>query len=496
MDPLGTITKYYPFVDSGTRAVLQSTMDGAPSFGQFVQRLSEIVKGQEGLTVLAHIAAVLARLEANRRISNGIEEMYGTEPIVKPWTAFSNRQDARYPDVLSQAINELMNMEAEPWIRMELYLLHARNFVYRPESTDSLDAAKGLLEQHPELECFAPQLLMTQSTQIRHEGDLKEAFVLVEQGLELARKHGDTYFECSLLLDKASMFRSNLQEAMELTEYVYETVERLGITSLLADTLVRMGFTAYRLGEYDLAVKSLIEAIEVYESLGESRTHYPSDISEIYSDLGNGENALEWARYALTMEPRYPGGLADHICPHVAYARASILQGQMKDALLHIEKARDIAHRSGLDRQLAQYYVAAGEYEIAVGNTLYGMQMVEDAFDIFSELGASSVTQCLLILTSAEIDLVSPSSGAGTTDSGLWMLRLEDHARKNNLTGIMMQHALLKARLQRKLGMLDQSRETLQAALELCDSPRVKSLRSRIIDIIESSTQSKDRASS
>jgi tetratricopeptide (TPR) repeat protein len=449
MEPLGTITKYYHFVDLETKSILQSTMEEVHTFNEFVQRISEIVTSQKGLTTLAHIAAVLAYLEGDRKISSSIEEQYENEPLVKPWMPLSNRKAAQYPDLLSEAINQLMNTEPPLWILMELYILHARNFIYTPESTDSLIAARDLIEQHPELECFSPQILMAESILIRHEGDLKRTFKIVEMGIESARKYNDIYFESSLLLDKASMFTSNLHEAIEITERVYKTVKNLGMTKLVADTLVRMGFTAYRLGEYDLALKALVEAISVNESLGHSRTHYPSDISQIYSDLGDGEQALEWAQHALSIEPRYPGGLSDHICPHVASARALILLGRMTAALHHVEKARDIAHQSGLDRQLAQYYLAAGEYEIASGNIRAGMQMVEDALDIFSKFASSSVSQCLLILTKAEIDLLSPSVKTETTDSGLWMLRLESHARKNNLTGILMQHALLKAKMQK-----------------------------------------------
>ena len=156
------------------------------------------------------------------------------------------------------------------------------------------------------------------------------------------------------------------------------------------------------------------------------------------------------------------------------------------------EKARDIAHQSGLDRQLAQYYFVAGQYEIAIGNIPSGMQMVEDALDIFDKLGSSLVTQCLLVLTSAEIDLLPQSTKTETTDSGLWMLRLENHARKNNLTGILMQHAMLKAKLQRELGLVKQSRETLQGALEISDSSSVRTLRNQITDNIQQLARTPD----
>ena len=43
MEPIGTITQYFPFIDEETRNVLESTMTEASDYYEFVQRLRDFV---------------------------------------------------------------------------------------------------------------------------------------------------------------------------------------------------------------------------------------------------------------------------------------------------------------------------------------------------------------------------------------------------------------------------------------------------------------------
>ena len=61
------------------------------------------------------------------------------------------------------------------------------------------------------------------------------------------------------------------------------------------------------------------------------------------------------------------------------------------------------------------------------------------------------------------------------------MSRLEHESRKAGLVGLRLQHALLKADFQTKLGMNDVAMETLEKALSSSDSPGVSTLRKRIV---------------
>jgi len=58
--PMGTITKYYPFIDEETKSILNSLMDESSSYYDFVQRLCEVVLEKEVPVNLAYLAAVQA----------------------------------------------------------------------------------------------------------------------------------------------------------------------------------------------------------------------------------------------------------------------------------------------------------------------------------------------------------------------------------------------------------------------------------------------------
>ena len=47
MKPMGTITKYYPFIDEESRSILDSLMEESSSYNDFVLRLSEVVLENE-----------------------------------------------------------------------------------------------------------------------------------------------------------------------------------------------------------------------------------------------------------------------------------------------------------------------------------------------------------------------------------------------------------------------------------------------------------------
>ena len=60
VEPLGTITKYYKFIDEETKTILDSLMDESSSYFDFVRRLCDVVLENEVPVNLAYIAAVQA----------------------------------------------------------------------------------------------------------------------------------------------------------------------------------------------------------------------------------------------------------------------------------------------------------------------------------------------------------------------------------------------------------------------------------------------------
>ncbi|MHA2114543.1 MAG: hypothetical protein ACXABM_03525, partial [Candidatus Thorarchaeota archaeon] len=128
MKPMGTITKYYPFIDEETKSTLNSLMDESSSYYDFVLKLSDVVLTNDVPINLAYLAAVHAwwtRTEENMKL---IQDKYRDAPCVKPW-AYGHRSaekdQAEYHDAVVEAIDKAMETTLDDWMMTELHLLHA-----------------------------------------------------------------------------------------------------------------------------------------------------------------------------------------------------------------------------------------------------------------------------------------------------------------------------------------------------------------------------------
>ncbi len=278
---------------------------------------------------------------------------------------------------------------------------------------------------------------------------------------------------------------------MELVEKAHRLSKELGIKRLTANILSNLAVLSWTRGEYDLAIRSNSRALALFQGQGglsdpyADLGHIPIWLSVIYGDLGNKMQSFEWAESALESEYEGgPGGLEEHACPHFAMANALIHLGRLKEASVHLEKTQRISLKSGLELQLARHYYYTGLYEIATDNFPTGVQTIEEALKIFERTRRQyEVNRCLLALTRTEIELFKiESQEMDPMDSGPWMIRLEREAREKNLPGILIQHALLKAQFQEKLGQKEAARDTLMDALDISDSPGVRTLRNMVME--------------
>jgi len=204
----------------------------------------------------------------------------------------------------------------------------------------------------------------------------------------------------------------------------------------------------------------------------------------IYSDIGDGKEALNWASmYDYPEGKGGPSGLSVHGCPDTTFARALLLLNRTSEASKHIDSLKEKAFKSGWEPWLADFYFVSGQYEIAMGEIANGMELIQRALEIYERLDIqTSINRALIALTKAEILGYKPDDKTpDPRDSGTWMTKLEKEAIEKRLTGVLMQLALLKAEFRKKLNQIEAARETLEAALEISDQPSVKTLREQIV---------------
>ncbi|MFW9968086.1 MAG: tetratricopeptide repeat protein [Candidatus Thorarchaeota archaeon] len=487
MKPLGTITKYYPFLDSETRDALEALREESENFNDFLIRLGERVCSEDVPLHLAFMGAIWAWHGEGDGIKERIAEKYGDFPVIVPWT-FSGLISAATKtgqESLTDALDKAIRSQPEDWILCLTLLRKIALFIAMPEGSRALDAAKKLLEKGPKLECFRPEILRVEARIKDHEGDKKGAIEIYLEVLKRARQQNDMYLVASVLRTLASKTAlTDFHKAMQFIDEAYSISEELGLSGQLRSTLGFMSHISHKLGEYDLALKCLFNAWERIQSPRGADHHIPIDVSDIHSDLEDGKEALNWAlMYSAEEDSDGPQKQSRHGCPEFAMARALLLMDRTDEALDHIHRLQDIAIKTGWEPWLAGHYHVSGLYEMAVGETANGMQMIEKAVEIGRRLSIQTyVNRCLIDLTKAEIELYEiDTDDLDPRDSGPWMRELEKEASDKQLTGILIQHALLKAEFRLKLKQTEAARETLEAALDISDQPSVKTLRGRIL---------------
>jgi len=480
VEPLGTITKYYPFIDDESKLILDSLMDESSSYYNFVQKLSDVVLTNEVPVNLAYIAAVHAWWCRIEETKNLIQEKYKDLQCVKPWAYSHNsieRDQVQFHDAVVEAIDTVIDASAEEWMETELHLLHA--FYHWPKGDiplllEPVEKAKILIKANPLLSCFEPLIHAFEGIVKAREGLRKEAITSVQRGIELAEIHDDSLFIYMNLLEHALFLSSvSVQESLARFEELYDLALDLEVPYFTCEVLNDSALVFEGAGEYDLAISSHYEKEKL---LNGGAIPEPTP-SRVYSTLGDGQRALEvMNRYFEYAEPV--------VTPvyHLWRAWALALVDRLEEAEQILDNAYSMIIKSGSERFLGNYYHFSGVVELRKGDFLAALDLIEKAWDIAERIPAGTdQNRALLDLARAE-NMLSARSKDSTkvVVPGKWLCKLEDFAVEHDLPGIRMQAALLKSEFYQKHGQLKDAHATLVDALDITDSLGVATLRKRI----------------
>jgi tetratricopeptide (TPR) repeat protein len=246
-----------------------------------------------------------------------------------------------------------------------------------------------------------------------------------------------------------------------------------------------MGWAAGILGEYDLALAFYDEVRMLSASMDELSDRHAMVLSLICSDLDDAQQALDWAEWALEWHMNH--GSEGDTWTHLALAWAFILLGRLDEAENHLDISKGTAFHSGQEREIAFFYFVSGVHETVSGEPARAIETLRGALEIWERIKTQEyMNRTLLALVRAEIESFKQVGGDDTSDSsGQWMTYLEDSARSKNLPGILIQHSLLKADFQLSQGRINDARITLVAALDIYNSPGVRSLQNQVLEKIK-----------
>ncbi|MFW9975526.1 MAG: tetratricopeptide repeat protein [Candidatus Thorarchaeota archaeon] len=481
MKPMGTITKYYPFMDGESKSILDAIMAESSNYYDFAQRLGHHVLENEVPINLAYIAVVQVWWCRLEEVKGLIRERYKNLPHIKPWGyphASIESDQAQYHDTVARAVDEAIDTSIDDWIKTELHLLHA--FYHWPVHGDvpslvePLEKAKDLMKANPALVCFEPLVQHFEGVIKQREGDMKGAIQDFERGQKIAETYDDVLYKYVNMLGRAGVpLGFNVQEALALYEDLNGLTQDLEVPYFIYEVLNDSAIAFEAAGEYDLAIACYHENVKA-----DSQEFVSSPmLLRIYCTLGKGELALEWADRSLNC----PGNLRYSIL-YSRKAWALALLGRLEEAEHNLDLARSLVMKSGSERELGYYYLASGTIEFKSGDFPSAIDLFKQVLEI-SERTLNPIIRNLALLGLAGVEIaVASKSKAGTHDvtPGEWLSQLERYAVECDLPGIRMQAALLKSELYQKHGQLRDAHAILVDALDITDSLGVKTLRNRI----------------
>ncbi|MFW9767885.1 MAG: hypothetical protein ACFFEM_03610 [Candidatus Thorarchaeota archaeon] len=488
MRPMGTITKYYPFIDEESKSILDSIMEDSSSYNEFVQQLCSIVLENEVPVNLAYVAAVQAWWCRFGETMNQIQEKYNEVLWIKPWGYYHGsleRDQIQQHDALVGSIERALDWSHDEWIETELHLLHA--FFHHPfgdvESVlEPLEKAKVLIATHPQLRCFESLIYAFEGLTKAREGDMKGCLSDLRKGRVLAEAHDDSLYKYMNMLQEGNILRVfDVQNATLVFEDLYDLVQDLDVPYFLGEVLNDYSILFEATGEFDLAISSQYEIMNMQLQQPLSDTLYIL-LARSYATLGDGPHALEWINRGLET-----CGPLDTPTMYNTKAWALALLNQLDKAEKTLEIAYSLTIKSGLEIHLGNYYHISGVVELKKGNLLDALDLFKKAWE-FAERRPRVDRDNRLLLDLARVEILIDNQSIDKTKvvvPGKWLSKLETHAMEGDLPGIRMYAALLKSEFYQNHGQLQDAHAVLVDALGITDSLGVVTLKKRITSQIQ-----------
>ncbi|MHA1926653.1 MAG: hypothetical protein ACXABV_19585 [Candidatus Thorarchaeota archaeon] len=495
MEPIGTITNFYPFLTEETREIVESTLKVAKGYDDFVSKLVDIVLTQDETNDITYFTTIQAWMSANLPIFDRLRELILEDEVLRPW-AYSLRYLGAPIDFsredLPSTVELALETSPDDWVRVHLLILGSGQSPVLPRQR-FLEQAEEIIERRPELRCFLSEILIRRGRRLRFGADVQGAIGQFERARKVAEDHNEIVRMADANMHIAGQLKeSDIWLAIGKMEESYQTFKSIGAFAWAGIAAGNLGLFHTIIGEYDLAVQFYVESTRIFEPRGRGRDYTSVILARIYCDIDLPEEALEWLKWKRNGEDITPQVIKELPSTEDSYfllevARTMIQLGQLDGIPELLDEAQKAILQRGDEGGLIPHNFMCGLLEISLGNYEEGMQSIAVALGDAERLKYQVHVNTLLIaLAKAEVGISKREEGTGETEtSGPWMTRLEVHARENDYPGIKMQHALLKAEYQVMISEPEAAKLTLQDALTFTDEVGVKTLRKRINDRLE-----------
>jgi tetratricopeptide (TPR) repeat protein len=482
LEPLGTITMCYPFVDEKTKDTLESVMNDAENYGDFTERLCDRVISEPSSPVLEYLVFSFAYWLDNYNLIDRLEAAGKVPDLAKPILLIIKAGrgiSLSWNEVKSSLVNAL-GLAPNDWIATHLYLqwrMYTQQYFSEADvEIRPLETIAASVNENSELQYFESYLHWITAGSLEKENDRKGAITILKKALAIARKFDDRVYVACLLGRIGGLTKhTDLKLSADLLISSRELSEELGYEFQIGAVQNQLGHIMGVRGEFDAAIEYHREFMAHQDSLGSSTPMANAVLAFFYNQIGNGERALEFAKKGLAPEGASFLWISYTSAQH---AWALINLGRYPEAQRALASCQRIALKSGNIGYLAWYYMVEGlldKAEKRFENAAENLQKVLDFYEkdplpLFQNV-------CLLNLTEIEIDTLADTSLHEDLDSsGRWMRKLEGYVQEKDLPGIAALSMILKAKLRYRQGRYDEVRRILKEVQETAKASSMRYL--------------------
>ncbi|MHA2208559.1 MAG: hypothetical protein ACXABV_05265 [Candidatus Thorarchaeota archaeon] len=216
MKSLGSIAKYYRFVDPGTRIMLENEMDAAINYKDFVRRFCHAVITEESHDERVYLSARLALHYGGINTIPRLVKKHPSSVLARPYYLLHLRHNyGEMPMVrVAESLNEAFETKPESWILLDLLLRLWQCYNAFSDVSETRQAQRSmrdLIESEADLECFIPGIYHVMM-QGRRESESNES---LNDVLKVARKYDDQVVMARLFAMNAAAIRETDKDLAE-----------------------------------------------------------------------------------------------------------------------------------------------------------------------------------------------------------------------------------------------------------------------------------------
>ncbi|MHA1906832.1 MAG: hypothetical protein ACW98Y_06035 [Candidatus Thorarchaeota archaeon] len=452
MEPIGTITQYFPFLDKESKETLQIEMDAAYNYHDFVKGLNQRVLEEDCSDLAIYFALHHSALVLDMDSIEKIGRKYGKLPILRPNLFYASVYQGNVDDVekVHESADAILKSNPPDWLVLEMRLLKFEvDMIQYPKTlynSENFEEIEKLLEKSPELEFYENVLFDCLSEKAMRDGDAEEVIRCIDLAIKSTEKSNDIVRLAYHLRRKSDYLQtSDIVEAKRTLIRARDIMRTLGNMAGEASILYYLSRLDALRGEYNLAIARCLEVIQIRESMDLSKGVYAIMLSTLYNAIGEPEAGLEWAKMAEVDFERHPAVKPRSI---LNQAWALILLGKNTVATLLIDSIRGDILKSGLETILAWLYFVSGVLDFAKGQYYEASANIEDALNLYE--GKGYVENAVIFMYYlAQLDAYRVMASQDDSDEHVtpWISLLEDKARGDDLPGILGQVLIVKIKI-------------------------------------------------